>query len=150
MAPITKTKTNRKPAIAVTRSDHERLWRLAEAHAARNPETADALLSELDRARIVQDGKLGPDVIQMGSTIRFTSDLGEDRTVTLVFPGEADIAAGKVSILTPIGAALIGLSVGQSIDWIARDGRVHRLEVKSATSPTAPRAVSAASAWLSA
>lgn len=67
----------------------------------------------------------------MGSTLRFTSDLGEDRQVTLVFPGEADIAEGKVSVTTPIGAALIGLSAGQSIDWTARDGRVHRLTVES-------------------
>jgi regulator of nucleoside diphosphate kinase len=50
--------------------------------------------------------------------------------VTLVLPGGADIAEGKVSVLTPIGAALIGLSTGQSIDWTARDGRTHRLTVE--------------------
>ena len=71
----------------------------------------------------------------MGSKIRFTSDLGENRQVTLVFPGDADIAQGKVSILTPIGAALIGLSKGQSIDWTARDGRVHRLTVAAVEAP---------------
>jgi regulator of nucleoside diphosphate kinase len=67
----------------------------------------------------------------MGSTLRYTSDLGEDRQVTLVYPGEADIAEGKISILTSIGAALIGLSSGQSIDWTTRDGRVHRLRVET-------------------
>jgi regulator of nucleoside diphosphate kinase len=72
----------------------------------------------------------------MGSKLRFTSDTGEDRRITLVFPGEADIAEGKVSILTPIGAALIGLSVGQSIDWTARDGRTHRLTVESVELPS--------------
>lgn len=127
--------SHRKPAITVTQSDHERLSRLAEAHAARNPAVSEEFLAELDRARIVQDDKIGVDVVQMGSTLRFTSDLGEDRTVTLVFPGKADIAAGKVSILTPIGAALIGLSTGQSIDWIARDGRAHRLTVESVEAP---------------
>jgi regulator of nucleoside diphosphate kinase len=80
----------------------------------------------------------------MGSTLRFTSDLGEDRRVTLVFPGEADIAEGKVSILTPIGVALIGLSVGQSIDWTARDGQVHRLKVEAVdVAQTAPKAAAA-------
>ncbi|MCJ7995442.1 nucleoside diphosphate kinase regulator [Rhizobium cremeum] len=128
MAP--EKKLHRKPPIIVTRSDYERLSRLAEAHASRNPEVSEELLAELDRARIVQDDKIGRDVVRMGSTLRFTSDLGEDRTVTLVFPGEADIAAGRISILTPIGAALIGLSAGQSIDWTARDGRVHRLHVE--------------------
>ena len=71
----------------------------------------------------------------MGSRLRFTTDAGEDRTVTLVFPAEADIEAGKVSILTPIGTALIGLTAGQSIDWTARDGRVHRLTVESVDAP---------------
>ncbi|MBU1312834.1 nucleoside diphosphate kinase regulator [Pseudorhizobium marinum] len=135
MAP--EERSHRKPAITVTQSDHDRLSRLAEAHAARSPAVSEELLAELDRARIVQDGRIAVRVVQMGSTLRFTSDLGEDRTVTLVFPGEADIAAGKVSILTPIGAALIGLAAGQSIDWIARDGRAHRLTVKSVEAPAA-------------
>ena len=122
--------TRRMPAITVTRSDHERLLRLADTHTARNPQAAEALMAELDRARIVRDGAIRDDIVRMGSTLRFTSDRGEDRTLTLVFPGEADITAGKVSILTPIGAALIGLSVGQSIDWTGLDGRVHRLTVE--------------------
>lgn len=124
-------KTHRKPAITMTRSDHERLNRLAETYLDKNPEVAEELLVELDRARVVDDTKIAADVIRMGSTLRFTSDLGEDRQVTLVYPAEADIAAGKVSILTPIGVALIGLAAGQSIDWTARDGRVHRLTVES-------------------
>ena len=125
------TKRQRKPAITTTRSDHERLSRLAESYLDRNPEVAEELLAELDRARIVEDGRIPANVVHMGSTLRFTSDLGEDRRVTLVFPGEADIAAGKISVITPIGVALIGLSAGQSIDWTARDGRVHRLTVET-------------------
>lgn len=128
MAP--EKKRHPKPAIILTRTDHERLSRLAEAHALRNPEVSEELLIELDRARIVEDDRIGTDVVRMGSTLRYRSDLGEDRTVTLVFPGEADIAAHRISILTPIGAALIGLSAGQSIDWFARNGRVHRLHVE--------------------
>lgn len=129
------TKKNRKPAIVVARTDSERLWRLAESFAHRNRAVAEELLAELDRAKVVEDGRLAPDVVRMGSSLRFTSDLGEDRNVTLVFPGEADIAEGKVSVLTPIGVALIGLSAGQSIDWTARDGRVHRLTVQSVQPP---------------
>lgn len=128
-------KKNRKPAITVTRTDSERLWRLAESFADRNPAVAEELLAELDRAKVVDDGRLAADVVRMGSSLRFTSDLGEDRRVTLVFPGEADIAEGKVSILTPIGVALIGLAAGQSIDWTARDGRTHRLTVESVDAP---------------
>jgi regulator of nucleoside diphosphate kinase len=132
MAP--NTKKQRKPAITMTRSDHERLSRLAES--CMNAAVADVLLAEIDRARVVEDGGIAANVVRMGSTVRFTSDLGEDRRVTLVFPGDADIAEGKVSILTPIGAALIGLSAGQSIDWVARDGRFHRLTVAAVEAAT--------------
>ena len=121
----------RKPAITMTHSDHESLSRLAEARAIRDPESAEELLAELDRARLVDDRRIAPGVVRMGSTLRFTTDAGEDRVVTLVFPAEADIAKGRVSILTPIGAALIGLSAAQSIDWTARNGRTHRLTVIS-------------------
>lgn len=138
MAPHTGKR--RKPPIAITRSDHERLTRLAESVSARNPELADELFAELDRARVVTDKALSPGVVRMGSTLRFTTDAGESRQVTLVFPGEADIAEGKISILTPIGAALIGLSAGQSIDWTARDGRTHRLTVEDVEAPGAASA----------
>ncbi|MAN80094.1 MAG: nucleoside diphosphate kinase regulator [Rhodospirillaceae bacterium] len=123
--------TQSKPPITLARSDHDRLWGLAEGVSDRNPEVSSQLLAELDRAEIVPDERIDANVVRMGSTLRFTTDTGEDRTITLVFPSEADISAGKVSILTPIGAALIGLSAGQSIDWTARDGQAHRLTVES-------------------
>jgi regulator of nucleoside diphosphate kinase len=125
----------RKPAITISRSDHETLARLADAIAERNPAVAEELTAELDRARVVADASMRDDVVRMGSTLSYATDTGETRTVTLVFPAEADISAGRVSILTPIGAALIGLSPGQSIDWEARDGRVHRLTVESVERP---------------
>jgi regulator of nucleoside diphosphate kinase len=120
----------RKPTITMARSDHQRLTRLAESIAERNPAVAEALFVELERAHLVADDRLPRDVVRMGSTLRFSTDAGEERTVTLVFPPEADIAEGRISILTPIGAALIGLAAGQSIDWTARDGRTHRLTVE--------------------
>ena len=125
-----ETRKQLKPAIAMTRSDHERLTRLAESFFARNATLAGQLSAELDRARTVADDRIAPCVVRMGSTLRYTTESGESRTVTLVFPGEADISAGKVSILTPIGVALIGLSEGQSIGWTARDGREHRLTLE--------------------
>ncbi|MDF1609324.1 nucleoside diphosphate kinase regulator [Hoeflea sp. YIM 152468] len=134
MAP--STKRVHKPAITMTRSDHERLSKLAETLPAKTSFVADQLFVELDRARIVADGRISSNIVRMGSSLRFTSDLGEDRSVTLVFPGEADIAKNRISIFTPIGTALIGLSAGQSIDWTARDGRVHRLTVESVTPPS--------------
>lgn len=141
MAPINGRR--RKPAITISRSDHETLARLADAIADRNSAVSEELLAELDRARVVADTHLREDVVRMGSTLRYVTDSGEDRTVTLVFPAEADISAGKVSILTPIGAALIGLSPRQTIDWEARDGRIHRLTVESVEPHGGPHSIAA-------
>ncbi|MGC4026025.1 MAG: nucleoside diphosphate kinase regulator [Mesorhizobium sp.] len=119
----------RKPPIVISRSERDALERLADAWSAKQPDVADELLAELDRAEVVPDARMRGDIVRMGSTVSYTTDSGEARTVALVYPAEADIAAGRVSILTPIGAALIGLSPGQSIEWQARDGRAHRLTV---------------------
>lgn len=126
----------RKPPITLSASDHQKLTRIAESGADGSGSVFDELLVELERARVVDDARLRSDVVRMGSTLRYSTDAGEDRTVTLVFPAEADISAARISVLTPIGAALIGLSEGQSIDWEARDGRVRRLTVESVGVPS--------------
>jgi len=130
------TKTRRKPNIRISQSDHARLSGLASTIAARNPEASDELLAELERARIVADGWVPAGTVRMGSTVTFKPDTGDRKTVTLVYPGDADISEGKVSILTPIGTALIGLSSGQSMIWTARDGRQHELSVLAVNQPT--------------
>lgn len=109
------TATRRKPDISISTSDHSRLMGLADAIAERDAALADDLFGELERARIVADGEIADGVIRMGSRVSFKDDKGVERSVTLVFPPEADIALGKLSILTPVGTALIGLSSGQSI-----------------------------------
>lgn len=120
---------SRKPAIVVGKSEHERLMALAELAMARNPDVAGALIGELERARLKADNRMEPHVVRMGSSVEYRTDSGEARKVTLVFPADADIAEGKVSIITPVGVALLGLSPGQSIDWAARDGKRHRLTI---------------------
>ena len=118
-----------KPRIVVSEADHGRLMRLADSLYDNAPELADALIGELERAAVKPAGKVPTDTAQMGSAVEYETGDGQTRRVILVYPGEAEISAGKVSILTPIGTALIGLSPGQSIDWTARDGRAHRLTV---------------------
>ncbi len=120
-----------KPRIVVSEADYRRLTDLAMAVQNRMPEVADELLSEMDRAEIAATDSVPDNVVQMGSTLRFRADDGQERAVTLVFPGDADIAKGRISILTPVGAALIGLREGQSIMWAKRDGERHRLTVLS-------------------
>ena len=128
-------KSPRKPKIVVGQIDHERLTGLATTALDRSPEVAETLLAEMDRARVVAPTQVPADVVRMGSFVAFSSDSAQQRRVQLVYPGEADIEAGRISILTPIGTALIGLAAGQSIAWTATDGRQHTLTVVSVEQP---------------
>jgi len=128
-------KTHRKPKIIVGEIDHERLTGLATTALERIPEVAEELLAEMDRAKVVAPAKLPADVVRMGSFVTFDSDSAQHRRVQLVYPGEADIEQGRISVLTPIGAALIGLAAGQSIAWTARDGKKHVLTVTAVEQP---------------
>lgn len=135
-ADVTKpTGKLRKPKIVIGQTDHERLLNLAMAASERLADVADELMAELDRATIVPDERVGDDVVRMGSQARYCSEAGDTRTVTLVYPGNADISEGRISILTPIGVALIGLMAGSSINWKARDGRLHQMTVLSVVTP---------------
>ncbi|WP_020698750.1 nucleoside diphosphate kinase regulator [Reyranella massiliensis] len=117
------------PNIVVSAADYERLTDLATASLERLPEVAEELLNEMERAKIVKDGSVPDDVVRMGSTVTFRSHDGRERTETLVYPVDEDSNAHKISVMTPVGAALIGLAEGQSISWTARDGRKHELTV---------------------
>ena len=122
-------RTRSVPQIIVSNADYERLTDLATASLERLPEVAQELLSEMDRAKVVQDGSVPDDVVRMGSTVTFKSDDGHTRTLKLVYPAEESLDQHRISVMTPVGAALIGLSEGQSSSWTARDGKHHRLTV---------------------
>lgn len=123
------TRTRSVPGIVVSKADYERLTDLASASLERLPEVAQELLDEMERAKIVDGAKLPHDVVRMGSTATFTSDDGHTRTLKLVWPVDESLDEHRISVMTPVGAALIGLAVGQSISWTARDGKHHRLTV---------------------
>lgn len=126
----TTVRAKARPPILLCESDADRIADLAVGVETRLPQVSAMLLKEIDRARVVRDGALPADVVGMGSRVRFRDEsTGTERTVRLVYPHEADIAAGKVSILTPIGAGLIGLREGQSIRWEDRDGHPKVLQV---------------------
>lgn len=126
------------PQIIISNADYDRLSDLANASLQRLPEVAQELLDELDRAQIVSDEAVPADVVRMGSTVTFKSDDGQTRTMTLVYPVDESLDAHRISVMTPIGAALIGLGVGQSISWPGRDGKQHRLTVTRVTAPAKP------------
>lgn len=117
------------PWIVMGERDHERLSRLAAGAVDTMPEAASRLLSELERAEVIADGRLPRNVVTMGSTVEFISGAAAPRRVQLVYPASADISQGRISIMTPVGAALIGLSSGQSITWLGLDGQERWLTV---------------------
>jgi regulator of nucleoside diphosphate kinase len=127
-----------KPRITLTATDHEKLSALANAAAHTMPEVAAALVDELDRAHVLSKGRHPAGTVCMGCEVDFRDDItGRVQTVSLVYPNEADISKGRISVLTPIGTALIGLPVGKSIDWTTRIGETKRLTVLQVREPAA-------------
>lgn len=125
------------PRIVIGETDHNTLSQLANAGLDRTPELAETLLDELERAKVVADTKLPDDVARMGSRIVYATDGAAEQVVTLVYPADADIAEGKISVMTPIGTALIGLKAGQSITWRNRADKRQKLTVVSVDTPQA-------------
>lgn len=124
-------KTPKSRKITVAHSDHERLTKLATGMLERLPDLADGLLTGLEKAKVVADASLPAGIVRMGSSLEYEADDGQKREVTLVYPADADIAQGRISILTPIGVALFGLPESQSMTWASRDGRRRQLTVLS-------------------
>ena len=123
--------------IRVTASDLERLRALVDQNqAGRDAALADALDAELDRAVRVPDEEVPPDVVTMNSRVVFEEVAGGiRREVVLVYPSHANVREGRLSVLAPIGAALIGLSTGQEIDWTLPNGREVVLRILSVEQP---------------
>lgn len=125
-----------RPKVILGETDAERLSALALQMEATAPFAAGLLLGEIDRAEIQPDAVVPADVVRMHSTVAFLDEAhGKRRTVLLVFPNEADIATGKISVVTPVGAGLIGLSAGDEILWPNREGRERSLKILRATPP---------------
>lgn len=115
------------PQIYLTQNDADRLMKLVESQPGK---PFDKLESELVRANVVSREKIPEGVVTMNSRVIFENETtGERREVTLVYPGNADIDAGRISVLVPVGTALLGLRVGQSIDWELPGGEKQRYRV---------------------
>ncbi|MBZ9820640.1 nucleoside diphosphate kinase regulator [Mesorhizobium sp. CA4] len=118
------TQSRSRNTILVSTADHDRLSSLARAFLERTPEMAEDLLAEMDRARVAAEAVMPADVVRMGSTLTLQDPEGSLQTVTLVYPAEADIAERRISVLTPLGTALIGAQAGCTVSWRSRDSRV--------------------------
>ena len=128
--------TQRKPRIVLTARDHEKLSFLARAAGHTMPDVAAVLNEELDRAHVLTKGRHPEHIVCMGCEVEFRDETtGKVQTVTLAYPNEADISSGKISVLTPIGTALIGLRAGHSITWETRTGDLRTLTVLQVREP---------------
>ncbi|MEQ9638056.1 MAG: nucleoside diphosphate kinase regulator [Devosia marina] len=126
---MTEIRRDLTPPLTLGQTDHAKLYALGEAGLDRNPDLAEILLTELDRAKVVNDAKLPDGVVRMGSRVTFETNSGQEQTVTLSYPVDANIEEGRISVMTPIGVALIGLKAGQSITWHDRADKRHKLTV---------------------
>jgi len=117
--------------LIISDYDYQRLLPLAEKY---NTSAAEMLDDELGRAEIVAD--IPDDVVSMNSSVTFMDlDTGEKSTVSLVYPMDANIEQMKISILSPVGTALIGLRVGGKIDWPLPGGNIKHLQVITVSQP---------------
>ncbi|MDX2482694.1 MAG: nucleoside diphosphate kinase regulator [Pseudodonghicola sp.] len=130
MSNATRKRRIRHPKIVINADDLTHIEALAEGAMQRNPALADRLLDELGRARIVKAQKMPKTTIGIGSTASYIdTTTGQERCVTLVYPEQADIARNRISLMTPIGVALLGLSEGDSFYWDTRDNQRRMLTV---------------------
>lgn len=122
-----------RPPILISETDKQQLTKLARSAANRVPAVVEELETELDRAETCLPSQVPPTVVRMHSIVRFRTDKGTEHQVELVYPEEADIIRDRLSVLTPIGTALIGLSEGQTMDWTDREGKPRQLTVLEVT-----------------
>lgn len=119
--------TTHLPAVRVSSFDAERLERVIAWHG--GPE-AERLEEELSRAEVIDVEAVPPTLVTMNSTVRYRDELtGAEQEITLVFPHDADVSRGRVSIFAPIASALLGLAVGDAIEWPVPGGRTTQLRV---------------------
>ena len=128
-----KRRTKKSATIYVTELDYNRLSGLIDRtreHNGTDREYLKKLEAELDRAEVVESKDIPRDVITMRSKVRL-KDLvsGESNTYSLVFPTEADFSEGKISVLAPIGTAILGYRKGDTIEWSVPSG-LRKLKVE--------------------
>ncbi len=119
-----------KPDIIVSTDDLERLEALLAMPPNRGRSDLDGLRHELERATVVDADAIPDHIVTLNRRTRFREESsGREYELTLAWPHEASGADGRVSIFSPAGSALLGLSIGQQIDWRTPDGHAIRLTV---------------------
>ena len=127
------TNSHPQPPITVSTLDLERIEQLLDTPAFKNLPGVSALQNELNRANLVEPAEVPPTLVTMNSKVRFIDEITKNEfTLTLVYPGQNQVP-DAVSIFAPVGSALLGLSVGQSITWQVPGGRDLSLSILEVT-----------------
>jgi regulator of nucleoside diphosphate kinase len=130
---ILRDPDTRRPDITVTKWDLDNLESLLSIHATHwSWRSVEYLVRELMRATIVDEGSIPADVVTMGSRVEYREEgRSSSQVATLSYPGEREFVGDAISVLTPIGAALLGMAAGQSICYAGPDGRPVTISVIS-------------------
>jgi regulator of nucleoside diphosphate kinase len=119
----------KRRAVTISTFDYHRLKELllvAKQHASPTPTYLRDLEGELDRASVVPPEQIPPYVVTMNTQVKLIdTDTGKVRMYTIVFPADADLEEGKLSILSDLGVAILGYCVGDTIEWDFPEGRKH-------------------------
>jgi regulator of nucleoside diphosphate kinase len=126
------------PEIRITKHDFARLDNLlGSLSSGQLSKTADFLLQELSRATVLDGAEIGPETVTMHARVVFRDeDTGRTRPVVLVYPTERNLSEHALSVLTPLGAALLGVRAGQSIEFEGMDGASRKVTVVEVTPPS--------------
>jgi regulator of nucleoside diphosphate kinase len=123
--------------ICISTFDRERLEELlAEALAFGHHDRSDLeeLATELERARAVKPDRVPSGLVTMNSRIVLRDlDTGDEKSYSLVFPSEADIGRGAISVLAPIGTAVLGYAEGDELEWPLPSGKNKRMRIEKVT-----------------
>ena len=131
-----------RPPLHMLAAESDMVASLALQAEHRYPVVAAMQREEIERAELHEPATLPEEAVTLNSEIEFVDEKScQLRTVQLVMPAEANISAGKISILTPVGAALYGLMAGQSIDWPDLSGEVRKIKLLRVRRPGSPQAV---------
>ena len=142
----------RNRPIVITRTDAARLRELlaTRARAARDQDHLEELTEELERARIADPNEVPADVITIHTRIQVLDLVsGERRELTLVLPRESDASAGRISVLAPLGTALLGYRAGDEVEW-QMPGGLRRLRIERVLPPDEQHAAPARETYASA
>lgn len=140
-----KTGTNALPPIVIPAADYTRLAALTENADPRLAQVSEYLARELQRAEIVDDAAFAAHVVRIGSRVTYREGAdGRQRTVQLVWPHEANVDLQRISVMSVVGAALVGMAPGSTIEWPSPVGGTRQLTVVAIHDGPAPGAPDAA------